>query len=285
MLLKNQNWGGLLSGRVWRGGERRLSACKHQPILEETKQMKSLTTIVAGSAASILLLNGFAFAQQQPQQQQYQQSQMPQLTTREVRQYMSQIERDINQIVQSGDLSRLRQWTQNNIADNAVLNRTNAIETEGQSRAISSITITKPDLLRLQRFVLSGMSDKLNAVQDFRLNVQLVNVEPVGDSAAMVRSRISERATLAPRQAEFGTRMGQQREFTTGQAPEGQVAEDFGDAQPRGQQRGRPLTRSQQAGLQLEAQATCTHLIERNPDVGRLQIAMGIYDAQTEAQF
>jgi hypothetical protein len=249
-------------------------------------QMKSLSTIVAGSAASVLMLNGFAFAQQQSQQQQqYQQSQTQQLTNREVRQFVSQIERDINQMVQTGNLSRLRQWTQDHVADNAVFSRTNSIETEGQSRAIASMTITKPDLLRLQRFVLSGMSDKLNAVQDFRLNVQVVNVEPVGDSAAMVRSRISERATLAPRQAEFGTRMGQQREFTTGQAPEGQVAEDFGDAQPRGQQHGRPLTRGQQAGLQLEAQATCTHLIERNPDDGHLQIAMGICDAQTEAQF
>jgi hypothetical protein len=246
--------------------------------------MKSLSTIVAGSAASVLMLNGFAFAQQQSQQQQqYQQSQTQQLTNREVRQYMSQIERDINQIVQSGNLSRLRQWTQNNVADNAVLNRTNAIETEGQSRAISSITITKPDLLRLQRFVLSGMSDKLNAVEDFRLDIQVVNVQPVGDSAALVKSRVSERARLAPRQGEIGSRMGQQREFTTGQAPEGQVAEDFEDVQPRGQQRGRPLTRG--AGLQLESQATCTHLIERSGDAGRLQIAMGICDAQTDAQF
>src|SRR5712671_7391667 len=179
-------------------------------------QMKSLSTIVAGSAASVLMLNGFAFAQQQSQQQQqYQQGQTQQLTNGEVRQFVSEIEREINQMVQTGNLSRLRQWTQNHIADNAVFNRTNSIETEGQSRAIASTTITKPDLLRLQRFVLSGMSDKLNSVEDFRLNVQVVNVEPVGDSAAMVRSRISERATLAPRQAEFGTRMGQQREFTT----------------------------------------------------------------------
>jgi hypothetical protein len=58
------------------------------------------------------------------------------------RQFMSGIERDINQMVQTGNLSRLRQWTQNNIADNAVFNRTNSIETEGQSRAVASMTIT-----------------------------------------------------------------------------------------------------------------------------------------------
>jgi hypothetical protein len=268
-------------------------------------QMKSFTILVAGTAASVLMLNGFALAQQQPEQ-------VPQLTNREVRQYMGQIERDINQIVQSGNLARLRQWTQNNVADNAVLNRTNAIETEGQSRAISSITITKPDLLRLQRVVLSALSDKLAAIEDFRLDIQVVDVQPVGDSAALVKSRISERATLAPRPGEVGSRMGQQQytagqapeaqratlaprpgevgprigqqQYTTGQAPEAQAGDGFDDAQPRSQQRGR-LPRGPQAGLQLEAQATCTHLIERNPGIGRLQIEMGICDAQTEAQF
>jgi hypothetical protein len=244
--------------------------------------MKSLSTIVAGSAASVLMLNGFAFAQQQSQQQQqYQQGQTQQLTSREVRQFVSQIEREINQMVQTGNLSRLRQWTQNHVADNAVFSRTNSIETEGQSRAIASITITKPDLLRLQRFVLSGMSEKLNSVEDFQLDIRVVNIQPVGDSAAMVKSRVSERATLAPRQGELGSL--QQRE-TTGQAPEAQSDEEFDDAPQRGPQRGRQTTRGQQAGVQLESQATCTHLIERNRDSGRLQIAMGICDAQTDAQ-
>jgi hypothetical protein len=239
--------------------------------------MKSFATLVAGTAASVLTLNGFALAQQQPEQ-------MPQLTNREVRQYMAQVERDINQIVQSGNLARLREWTQNNVADNAVLNRTNAIETEGQSRLVSSITITKPDLLRLQRFALSGLSDKLAAIDDFRLDIQVVNIQPVGDSAALVKSRISERATLAWRPGEVGTRMGQ-LQYTTAQAPEAQASEGFEAAQPRSLQHGRQLPRGSQAGLQLEAQATCTHLIERNSDVGRLQIGMGICDAQSEAQF
>ena len=247
--------------------------------------MKSLSTIVAGSAASALMLGGFAFAQQQSQQQQheqqqYQQGQTQQLTNREVRQFVSQIEREINQMVQTRDLSHLRQWTQNHVADNAVFSRTNSIDTEGQSRAIASMTITKPDLLRLQRFVLSGMPERLSAVEDFELNIHVVSVRPVGDSAAMVKSRVSERATLAPRQGELGGR--QQHESTTGQAPGAQAGEEFEDEQQRGAQRSRQ--RGQQAALQLESEATCTHLIERNRDSGHLQIAMGICDAQTNAQ-
>jgi len=249
-------------------------------------QMKSLSTIVAGSAASVLMLNGFAFAQQQSQQQQqqqYQQGQTQQLTNGEVRQFVSEIEREINQMVQTGNLSRLRQWTQNHVADNAVFSRTNSIETEGQSRAIASMTITKPDLLRLQRFVLSGMSERLKSAEDFQLDIQVVNVRPVGDSAAIVKSRVSERATLTPRQAESGGR-GQQRDFTTGQGPDAQTDEDFEDEQQRGQQHSRQSGRGQQAGVKLESHAICTHLIERNRDAGRLQIAMGICDAQTDAQ-
>src|SRR5258707_11334534 len=146
--------------------------------------MKALPTVIMGSAASVLMLNGFAFGQKQSQQQQqYQQGPTQQLTVREARQFMSGIERDITQMVQTGNLSRLRQWTQNNIADNAVFNRTNSIETEGQSRGVASMTITKPDLLRVQRFVLSGMSESLNSLEDFGLVNKVVNIKPVGDSA------------------------------------------------------------------------------------------------------
>ena len=244
--------------------------------------MKSLSTIVAGSTASVLMLTGFALAQQQMSQQ----GQTQQLTNREVRQFVSQIERDVNQMVQSGNLSRLRQWTQANVSDNAVLNRTTSFETEGQSRAIASMTITKPDLLRLQRFVLSSMPEKLQSVEDYRLEIQVVNVQPVGESAALVKSRVSERATLVPRQGETGSRMSQQQEFTTGQGQNTQAGEDFDDGQSseRRGQRGRQSGRGQQANVQLESQATCTHLIEKNRDAGRIQITMGICDAQTEAQ-
>jgi hypothetical protein len=257
--------------------------------------MKALSTIVAGSATSILMLSGLALGQQQPQPQpqqqqrqpqpqQHQQSQPQQLTSREVRQFVSEIEREINQMVQTGNLSRLHQWTQNHIADHAVFSKTNSIETEGQSRAIGSMTITKPDLLRLQRLVLSGMSERLSSAEDFQLDIHVLNVRPVGESAAMVKSRVLERATLSPRQAEFGGRGGQQRDFTTGQAPGVQEDEDFEDLPQRGEQRDRQPGRGQQAAVQLQSQAACTFLIERNRDAGRLQIAMGICDAQTEAQ-
>jgi hypothetical protein len=248
-----------------------------------------LSTIVAGSAASVLLLNGVAFAQQQQPQypQQYQQGQ-GQLSNREVRQYVSGIEREVNQMVQSGDFSRLRQWTQNNVADHAVLNRTNSIETEGRSRIMSSVTVTKPDLMRLQRFAFSNMSERLSNIDDFRLEIQVQNVEPVGDSAAIVKSRVTERAMLTPRHGDgrVGQREGGQgdRDMTTGQGPQSEMrgGEDYEEGQQR---RGRQMSRGQQGSVQVELQANCTHLIERNRDSGRLQIGMGVCDATTEANY
>ena len=260
--------------------------------------MKSLPTILVGSAATVLMLSGLAVAQQQPQQQQqyqqsqaqqhqpgqsqqYQQGQGQQLSSREVRQFMGTIERDINQLVQTHNPSRWRQWTENTIADHAVFSRTNAIETEGQSKFIGSVTITKPELLRLQGSGLSSMSEKLGSVEDFHLEMRVVNIQPVGDSAAIVKSRISERATLMPTQGGTGGRASQQGEYTTGQGRGGQAGEEFEDEQPRGRQ----SPHGQQEGLQLESHATCTHLIERNRDSGHLQIGMGICDAQTSAEF
>jgi hypothetical protein len=245
--------------------------------------MMNVKTIVAGSAASVLLLIGSASAQQEQQYQQGQGAQ--QLSNREIRQFVNGIERDVNQMVQSGDLSRLRQWTQNNVADHAVLSRTNSIETEGHSRVMSSVTVTKPDLMRLQRFVFGNMSERLSNLDDFRLEIQVLNVEPVGDSAAIVKSRVTERATLAARRGEGGGRMGEQhnrdRDFTTGAGPRSEMQ----DEEEEGQQRhGRQANRGQQGSVQVESQATCTHLIERNRDAGRLQIGMGVCDATTEAQ-
>src|SRR5579871_2118201 len=269
--------------------------------LRGTMQMKSFPTIVAGSAATVLMLNGLAFAQQPPQQQQQQpqQGQTQQLSNRDVRQFMTQIERDINQMMQTGNTSRLRQWTQSHVADNAVFSGTRSIVGEGQSKLFAAATITKQDLLRLQHFALSSMPELLGSPQEYRLNIQVVNIQPVGDSAALVKSHISESRTLGggrgefggrTGQGEFGGRMGQrEQQFTTGQGQESQgdeFAEEEGTQQSfgrGGQQRG--AQRGQQAGLQLETHATCSHLVEQNRSSGRVQIAMGICEAETDTQF
>jgi len=70
--------------------------------------MKSLTAVVVGIRGIRSHPERICLAQQQSQQQQqYQQGPTQQLTVREARQFMSGIERDINQMVQTGNLSLL----------------------------------------------------------------------------------------------------------------------------------------------------------------------------------
>src|SRR5258708_18989910 len=136
-------------------------------------------------------------------------------------------------MVQTGNLARLTQRSKINIADTAVFNRNTSIETEGQSRAVGSMTITKPDLLRLQRFVLSGMSERLNSVEDFRLDIQVLNIQPVGDSAAIVKSRVSERAKMVSPPGGSGGPAGQQPKIPTGLGTDARAGEEFEDEQSR----------------------------------------------------
>jgi hypothetical protein len=242
--------------------------------------MKSSHSLIAATLSAGLAMSGLAYAQQPGQQNEDQQSQ--QLSNRDARQFMQRVERDVNQMMQSGNMGRLRQWLQNNVADNAVFSGTREIGGNGRSTAVIAATLTKQDLMRLQRFVLSALSDReFPSSQDFNLNIQVTNVQPIGDAAAMVRTRITESRTVGNQQqsendGSFGNGQSSrnqqfsrnQQAFTEGAAPQQRFAQRQG----------------QQGGVQLDTQATCTHLLERNPDSGNIQIAMEICNAQTETQ-
>src|SRR5690242_6017517 len=95
---------------------------------------------LAGTIACGLMLTTAAYAQQptqqqSPQQQQQQQDQSgQQLSARDVRQFMQRVDRDINQIMQSGNFDRLRQWTQSNIAYGPVFSGTREFYVDGQRK-------------------------------------------------------------------------------------------------------------------------------------------------------
>jgi len=234
------------------------------------------------------MMTGLAYAQQ-PGQQQNSDQQSQQLSNRDARQFMQRLERDINQVMQSGNLSRLRQWTQNNVADNAVFSGTRQISTRGQSTGFVAATVTKQDLLRLQRFAL-GSLDMDNASQNFNIGIQVTDVQPIGESAALVKSDVMESRTLANPQSgnqafsgnqQFGNSGNQQ--FSRNQQPFTEGAGGSNDQSSQGQQRF-AQRQNQQGRAQLETQATCTHLLERNQNSGNIQIVMGVCNAETQAQ-
>ena len=242
---------------------------------------------LAGTVVSGLMLSS-AVQAQQPTQQQTQQQQQDQsgqqLSNREARQFMQRVERDVNQIMQSGNLDRLRQWIQTTIADGAVFSGTREFNADGQRKLFASATLTKQDILRLERLALGSMSEFSELQQDFNFNIQVLNVQPVGDSAALVKTRVTESRTIGGSRTTGTARFGQrqqsddrQDQFTQGAGD--RDADDQVSRRQRGQQFGQ---RGQQQGAQLETQAMCTHLLKRSDDGGRIQVAMQTCDAETQ---
>ena len=235
---------------------------------------------LAGTIMSGLMLTTAASAQQPTQQQtqQQQQDQSGQLSSREVRQFMQRIERDVNQLMQSGNIDRLRQWTQSNIADGAVFSGTRDFFVDGQRKLSVNATLTKQDIMRLARLATGTMSEFGEPQQDFNFNIQVLNVQPIGDSAALVKTRLTESQTIGGARTTGAARVGQDQ--STQGAGERDADDQFTRRQ-RGQQFGQ---RGQQQSAQLETQAMCTHLLKRSEDGSRIQVAMQTCEAETQLQ-
>jgi hypothetical protein len=80
---------------------------------------------------------------------------------------------------------------------------------------------------------------------------------------------------------QFGNSGNQQ--FSRNQQPFTEGAGGSNDQSSQGQQRF-AQRQNQQGRAQLETQATCTHLLERNQNSGNIQIVMGVCNAETRAQ-
>jgi hypothetical protein len=273
----------------------------------EEDVMKATLALFAGTFVSAIALTGAAHAEGADQQQ-GQEQHAPQVTTAQARQFMQRTQNDLNQILQSGDASKLRQWTQNNVFDHAVFAGTRQFNARGQSGAYASTILTKPALMHLEHAAFGAMTELLENSRNTNLNIHVQNVWPVGNSAVMVRSQITETKTIGghgggrqqmsmDERAPYSDQQddsdnGQQamsdahdtggQQYTTG-AQGREEYDESADEQgsPRNQRGGRMAMNGQQGGLQIQTQGYCTHVLDRNPDNGRIQIVMGICDAST----
>jgi len=257
--------------------------------------MKRLV-FLAGTIVPGLMLTTAVYAQQptqqqiqqQPQQQQQDQLGQSQLSGREARQFMQRVERDVNQILQSGNLDRLRQWTQGNIADGAVFSGTREFYVDGQRKLSVNATLTKQDIMRLERLAMGSLSELSDLQQDSNFNIQVLSVQPIGDSAALVKTRVTESRTIGGPRTTGSARFGQRQQFDDrqDQVTQGAGDRDADDQQSNRGQRGQQFgQRGQQQGIvQLETQGLCTHLLRRSDDGSRIQVAMQMCDAETQIQ-
>lgn len=280
-----------------------------------------LTRILfVSTAMSTLILCGTASAQQtgaQPYQNMPQQNSAQQggqegrqMSPREVHAYFRQVEDQINQAVQSGNARQLQQWTRNNFADGA--NFQAVIEIGGQNgpgrtpKEIRVLSLNKNDMLNRQQVALSIAPQFLNMVENYDLGIHVVSVQPVGNDAAVVKTRIRESGTIGGNGRQLGQNgtqgMGppepqnqeQDQGFQPGRSDGSRFrgqdeSQDEAEneaqngsqihGQDQGFQGGRPDGGSQRQGgaiqgVSFEANAECTELLQRDPNSGHLVIGL-----------
>jgi hypothetical protein len=190
----------------------RLAQVARPPSTSNSKTRRNTMALIrvlsAGIAMSTLAFCGSVAAQSsggqhydEPMHRNFSQGgqQAQQMSPGEVRSYFRQVENQINQAVQSGDPQRLHQWTQNNIADGAHFQAVITMGGQnglGGSREIRILSFSKNDLLRRQQAALSLAPELLSKIENYDFGIRVQNIQPIGDSAAVVRTRISESGTI-----------------------------------------------------------------------------------------
>lgn len=242
--------------------------------------MKSIRALAIGAAGATLFAAA-SLAQQGGQQGQ-------QISQQDLRGFFQQIEQEITQARRSGDVARLAQWTRQNIADGAMFTLSNEVYEGDRRKAFGLLTVSKQDILRGQQIALGIQHDRnREALQDHSFNIELRNVEQVAPGVAMVSTRITERATIAPqagRQAQAGGQGDADRTGSVGQGQQGAQAQQGGvSQQAQAAQPGRQDAGGAPRQLRIEGVTNCEHLIRRTSGDG-FQVGMTSCQGQTRLQ-
>lgn len=165
--------------------------------------------LLVGTAMSALMVCATSFAQQpgsqrfqNPMQQNSKQQgeQQGQLSPREVRSYFRQVEGQISQAVQSGNAKQVGDWTQANFANGASFQAVLQIGRQnGPGTApheIRVLSLDKNEMLQRQHIAFALAPEFLHRIQNYDLGIRVVSVQPIGNDAAMVKTRISESGTI-----------------------------------------------------------------------------------------
>ena len=258
--------------------------------------MTATCAVRLAATVAILLLPAAASAQQwqqrqgtgQSQGQGQQQSSRNQGIEQEVRAFLQQTEQRISRAVQQGDEGALRDMTENHVADSANFAVTMQVSGSGRTpKGMRTSVADKQDMLRRQAAMMSLMPDMLNMVQNYDLSIRVLDVEPIGDNAAVVKTRISESATLGSRQVATSTDAPNRQSFnragtsSTAQFDQQTAATGAGSGLQSGSQQRDSQTRRQ--SMSFNAIADCTQLIQRDRTENKLMI--GISNCSAELSY
>lgn len=189
------------------------------------------------AVAGFLTAAGHAPAQAQEGQQA--------LSADEVRSFFESMGEDVTQAVRSGDYETLLDWTESRIADEATFVMSQELYVGEERKAFSVTSLDKQDMVRFGHIMMGMMSRMPNdALQDYELTVEVVEVHPIGPNAATATTRFTE---------------------------SGKFAMAGGEA--AGQSSAEPA--------QIEVTAECTHLLRRDEGSGDLMLGLSTCQART----
>lgn len=215
--------------------------------------MNGLQSILAASAALAL---ASAAAQAQDRQ----------LSEQEVQQFLNETEQSITEAVKSGDFTKIRDWTENRIADGASFTASVEFFAGDERKGFTSLTLSKEDMVKLGGIsagVLSAMQK--GGIEDYSLQIEMTGFTPIGPNAALVKTEMTERGRfLFPQTAAAGM-----------SGPQASGATQTGaDSRPRAEAGGK--------AAEMEGTAQCSHIIQRAEGAEELQ--MGLTTCHAEAR-
>jgi hypothetical protein len=155
------------------------------------------------------------------------------ITSEEVEAYFQQVAQEATEIMRTEELHRMIDWVDENFADGAVLQASMNVIHGEEPKGFLSISLDKDDLTRWSGLLVGSLQDM--EIQDFSVDVEVLDVVSHGPGAATATTRWTETFTVVPPQM-------------------GEGAEPADEA------------------LTLEEVANCTQIVQRNGE--RLQMGL-----------
>lgn len=155
------------------------------------------------------------------------QAQEEALTRQEVEAYFDQVRQEATEMARAGELDRMVEWIDRNVADGAEFQVSMAIVRGGERKGFAALTLDKQDM-RQMGGLMAGIFGQ-QQIEDYSLEIEVGEVTAHGPDAATVRTSWTESFTVRVPQGEGAERPDGESLSAEGVADCVQVIERDGD--------------------------------------------------------
>ncbi len=143
-------------------------------------------TLAATLAAALAAVAGHALAQDRSA-----------LSPDEVRSFFDRAEQDAVRIAGSNDFAGFETWLRDYVSDDARFDISAMLEVAGEPKGAFTLWLDMDDIVPIVRTSIGTMSHPGMTIDDYALDIEVVEVVPLGPGAATARTAITETGTLA----------------------------------------------------------------------------------------